>query len=38
MSNKLWEGRTSGNTNKLADEFNSSIKIDNRIVLEKFTS
>lgn len=34
MSNKLWEGRTSGNTNKLADEFNSSIKIDKRMYKE----
>ena len=34
MSNKLWEGRTSGDTNKLADEFNSSIKIDKRMYKE----
>lgn len=34
MSDKLWEGRTSGNTNKLADEFNSSIKIDKRMYKE----
>ena len=34
MSKKLWEGRTSGKTNKLADEFNSSIKIDKRMYKE----
>lgn len=34
MSKKLWEGRTSGDTNKLADEFNSSIKIDKRMYKE----
>lgn len=34
MSKKLWEGRTSGETNKLADEFNSSIKIDKRLYRE----
>ena len=34
MSKKLWEGRTSGNTNKLADEFNSSIKVDKRMYKE----
>ena len=31
MSKKMWEGRTSGKTNELADEFNSSIKIDKRL-------
>lgn len=28
---KMWAGRTSGDTNKLADDFNSSIKIDGRM-------
>ena len=34
MSKKLWAGRTSGATNKFADEFNSSIKIDKRMYKE----
>ncbi len=34
MSKKLWAGRTSGKTNILADEYNSSIKIDKRMYKE----
>ena len=34
MSNKLWAGRTNGNTNKIADDFNSSIKFDKRLFKE----
>ena len=34
MSKKLWAGRTSGATDKIADEFNSSIKIDKRMYKE----
>ena len=34
MSKKLWTGLTSGKTNKLADDFNSSIKIDKRMYKE----
>ena len=28
---KLWEGRADGNTEKAADEFNSSISVDQRM-------
>ena len=28
---KMWAGRTDGVTNKIADEFNSSIKVDSRM-------
>ena len=31
---KLWKGRTSAKTSVLADEFNSSIKIDKRMYKE----
>ena len=31
---KMWAGRTSGDTNKLADDFNSSISFDNRMFRE----
>ena len=31
---KLWKGRTSAKTSALADEFNSSIKIDKRMYKE----
>ena len=34
MSKKLWAGRTSGKTNILADEYNSSIRIDKRMYKE----
>ena len=34
MSKKMWAGRTSGETNKIADEFNSSINIDKRMYKE----
>ncbi len=34
---KMWAGRTDGNTNKIADDFNSSIKIDCRMFLEDIT-
>lgn len=29
--NKMWAGRTSGETNKIADDFNSSIRFDSRM-------
>ena len=29
--NKLWQGRTDGKVNKIADDFNSSIKFDKRL-------
>ena len=31
MANKMWAGRTSGNTDKIADDFNSSIHFDCRM-------
>ena len=34
MSKKMWAGRTSGQTNILADEFNSSINVDKRLYKE----
>lgn len=34
MSKKMWEGRTSGKTSKIADEFNSSINVDKRMYRE----
>ena len=34
MSKKMWEGRTSGKTSKIADEFNSSINVDRRMYRE----
>ena len=34
MSKKMWAGRTTGKTSKIADEYNSSIKIDKRMYKE----
>ena len=34
---KMWEGRTSGNTDFLADDFNSSIRFDSRMWREDIT-
>ena len=34
MSKKMWAGRTAANTSSLADDFNSSIKIDKRMYKE----
>ena len=34
---KMWEGRTSGNTDDLADDFNSSIRFDSRMWREDIT-
>ena len=34
MNNKLWAGRTSGETDRIADDFNSSISFDNRMFRE----
>ena len=34
---KMWAGRTAGDTSKLADEFNSSIKFDSRMYREDIT-
>ena len=34
---KLWAGRTSGETSKLADDFNSSIRFDSRMFRQDIT-
>ncbi len=34
---KMWAGRTDGNTNKIADDFNSSIKVDCKMYVEDIT-
>ena len=34
---KMWAGRTDGNTDKLADDFNSSIHFDSRMYREDIT-
>ena len=34
---KLWQGRTSGETSKLADDFNSSISVDSRMYRQDIT-
>ncbi|MBQ1504723.1 MAG: argininosuccinate lyase [Oscillospiraceae bacterium] len=34
MNNKLWAGRTSGETDRIADDFNSSISFDSRMFRE----
>ena len=34
---KMWKGVTSGNTDALADDFNSSIHFDNRMYREDIT-
>ncbi len=34
---KLWQGRTSGETSKLADDFNSSISVDQRMFRQDIT-
>ena len=34
---KLWQGRSSGETSKIADDFNSSIKFDKRLYKEDIT-
>ncbi len=37
MAVKMWAGRTAGNTDKLADDFNSSISFDSRMYREDIT-
>lgn len=37
MSNKMWEGRSSGQIDKLADDFNSSIHFDMRMYKQDIT-
>ena len=34
---KMWAGRTDGNTDKLADDFNSSIHFDSRMYRQDIT-
>ena len=34
---KMWAGRTDGNTDKLADDFNSSIHFDSRMYKQDIT-
>ena len=34
---KMWAGRTDGITNKLADDFNSSISVDSRMFRQDIT-
>ena len=37
MNNKMWAGRTTGETEKIADDFNSSISFDSRMFEEDIT-
>ena len=34
MSEKMWAGRTSGNTDTVADDFNSSVRFDSRMYMQ----
>ena len=34
MSEKMWEGRSSGNTDSVADDFNSSVRFDSRMFMQ----